>query len=456
MGALAMTSTAAVLTSISLLIGVAAGMSAAAEKDRVGHLPGQPAGELPLMHFSGYVGGGAAAARHFFYYFVKHDGSARPAEEAPLIVWVSSGRFCSAVGYGGMLEVGPLRVQADLTLRLNEYSWHKEANVLFVDLPAGVGFSYSNKNLTAGEATSGNQIAREAVSFLQGWTKKFPEHRFNEMFLLGEGFGAHHAVRLALHATREPSLLAGLPPLKGLLLGNPEMDLESTFEGFVDYLTINGMMGKAGRDKVLRACVLKSPLDCATAMHQEAIGLAVYISAIKEPLCTAAARPSSKYLWYDPCSENYLEQYLQLPAVQQALHANSSGRVPGPWHICSKALSPGLVPPGSEKPTWIIDALKELVGKGDSLKLAVYHGDENARPPVTSTKYCLAKVFNHTDPAEFGHWKDSNGDVGGYTSVYMGRKNNVTFSTVRGSGGYVGSYQPLRARDLLRRFLGAP
>jgi hypothetical protein len=38
---------------------------------------------------------------------------------------------------------------------------------------------------------------------------------------------------------------------------------------------------------------------------------------------------------YDPCIDNEVEVYLNNPAVQAAIHANTTGTVPGPWQDCS-------------------------------------------------------------------------------------------------------------------------
>ncbi|CAL1396145.1 unnamed protein product [Linum trigynum] len=348
---------------ILILMSIYGGGAAPGERDRVGTLPGQPAaGELPFSHFSGYVelpaAGTKMPARHVFYHFVQSDNSSQPAAEAPLVIWFGSERFCSPIGYGGMLEVGPLRVQSDMTLVLNDNSWHKEANLLFVDLPAGVGLSYSER-ITA-EVISDEQTSKDAVDFLHRWAEKFPQHREAELYLGGEGHGAHHPVRLAAQSMRDKALLPPGMQLRGILLGDPEMDLESTFLGFVDYLSAKGMMSQASRQKVLTTCILNSTADCGMAMHLEAIALGMEVSAIIEPLCSPSTHPTSKFLWFDPCSVNYLHEYLNLPTVQTALHANHSHRVPGPWKICSKNLRQGQLPPGSDKPNWITDTMREL------------------------------------------------------------------------------------------------
>jgi serine carboxypeptidase-like clade II len=63
----------------------------------------------------------------------------------------NAGPGCSSVGYGALEELGPFLVQKGKPeISLNPNSWNKEANLLFVESPAGVGFSYTNttKDLT--------------------------------------------------------------------------------------------------------------------------------------------------------------------------------------------------------------------------------------------------------------------------------------------------------------------
>ncbi|KAL6954241.1 Serine carboxypeptidase-like 34 [Sarracenia purpurea var. burkii] len=58
---------------------------------------------------------------------------------------ISSGPGCSSIGYGEAEELGPFFPQKDkVDLKFNKYTWNKEANLLFVESPVGVGFSYTN------------------------------------------------------------------------------------------------------------------------------------------------------------------------------------------------------------------------------------------------------------------------------------------------------------------------
>ena len=45
---------------------------------------------------------------------------------------------------GFIQEHGPYVVEnGETTFHENKYSWNKEANVLYIEMPVGVGFSYS-------------------------------------------------------------------------------------------------------------------------------------------------------------------------------------------------------------------------------------------------------------------------------------------------------------------------
>ncbi|CAL1396121.1 unnamed protein product [Linum trigynum] len=414
------------------------------ERDRVGSLPGQPTGHN-VEHFAGYVslGRGLPSERHIFYYYVEAPAA---AAQAPLLLWFSvAGMLCSSLGQGGMLEVGPLRVQRDMTLQWNQFSWHKQANLLFVDLPAGVGFSYYSDNEYTGGTNTTKVVADEdmvedALSFLSRWLRRFPENRARDLYVAGERYGARYAVHLALYS----------PPnirIKGLLLGNPLMDLESAYRGFIDYLTALGMLSEAGRHNILVSCdphykgsVQPSPSNCGMALKKEARRLGrLDVTALHEPLCASTNHPTSG---------DYVARYMNIPAVQEALHANLTGRVPGPWLLCNDRIRTPV-----EESWSMIAAMKEVVGRG-GMKVMVFNGDAGAEQPVTSTNYAVRKVFNGTAPTSFGPWYDSSGVVGGYLSVYGAGENVLlTFATVRGAGGYVASNQPLRAKDLFASFL---
>ena len=74
-----------------------------------------------------------------------------------------AGPGCSSVGGGAFTELGPFYPTGDgRGLRINSMSWNKASNLLFVESPAGVGWSYSNTSSdynTGDETTGENSVS---------------------------------------------------------------------------------------------------------------------------------------------------------------------------------------------------------------------------------------------------------------------------------------------------------
>jgi serine carboxypeptidase-like clade II len=168
------------------------------ESDRVDRLPGQPDG-LDFAQYAGYVTVDAAAGRALFYYLAEAAGgnNASASNTKPLLLWLNGGPGCSSLGYGAMEELGPFRVMSDgKTLYRNPCAWNRAANVLFLESPAGVGFSYSNT--TADYSRAGdNKTADDSLAFLLGWLERFPEYKGREFYIAGESYAGHYVPQLA-------------------------------------------------------------------------------------------------------------------------------------------------------------------------------------------------------------------------------------------------------------------
>jgi serine carboxypeptidase-like clade 2 len=75
---------------------------------------------------------------------------AAAAAAAAALLTLCSGPGCSSIGGGFMSELGPFYpTRSGTKLQANPYPWNDMANVLWLESPAFVGFSYSNSSADA-------------------------------------------------------------------------------------------------------------------------------------------------------------------------------------------------------------------------------------------------------------------------------------------------------------------
>ncbi|XP_042483286.1 serine carboxypeptidase-like 45 isoform X2 [Macadamia integrifolia] len=156
--------------------------------DKINELPGQP--KVSFQQFSGYITVDEKQERALFYYFV--EAETEPASK-PVVLWLNGGPGCSSVGLGAFSEHGPFRPSGER----NQYSWNREANMLYLETPAGVGFSYST-NASYYTMVDDKMTAEDNLMFLRRWFVKFPEYKGRDFFITGESYAGHYVPQLAL------------------------------------------------------------------------------------------------------------------------------------------------------------------------------------------------------------------------------------------------------------------
>jgi carboxypeptidase C (cathepsin A) len=81
--------------------------------------------------------------RRVFYWYVEAAAPVDPAS-APLTLWTNGGPGCSGL-FGLLEEMGPFRPTKDgKALEANPLSWNRLSNIVYIEVPVGVGFSYSH------------------------------------------------------------------------------------------------------------------------------------------------------------------------------------------------------------------------------------------------------------------------------------------------------------------------
>jgi serine carboxypeptidase-like clade 2 len=118
-------------------------------------------------------------------------------------------------------EHGAFHVNLDgKSLYLNPYAWNQAANILFVDSPVGVGYSYSNTSSDI--LTNGDQrTAEDSLGFLLNWFERFPQYKGRDFYITGESYAGHYVPQLSQAVVRHNSLnLEKIINLKGYMVGN--------------------------------------------------------------------------------------------------------------------------------------------------------------------------------------------------------------------------------------------
>ncbi|XP_017256493.2 serine carboxypeptidase 1 [Daucus carota subsp. sativus] len=337
-----------------------------------------------------------------------------------------------------MMELGPFRVNSDgQTLSHNKYAWNNVANVLFLESPAGVGFSYSNR--TSDYVTGDKKTAEDSYTFLINWLERFPEYQTREFFITGESYAGHYIPQLAqliLHNNKITNQT--VINLKGIAIGNAYIDDETQDSGTVDYLWSHAMVSDEVREGITLNCNFSPSVNvseaCQTYIDQIDIG-DNYGYEIYAPSCDPQ-KGSFSMTGFDQCSDNYIDAYLNTQQVQASLHVTFP---PKSWASCSDVVE------WTDAPATVLPVIKELMNSGISVWL--YSGDTDAVVAVTTTRYAIDLLKTSVKTPWYPWYAQA--EVGGYAVRY----ENLTFVTVRGSGHFVPSYQPSRALALFSSFL---
>ncbi|TKY67756.1 Serine carboxypeptidase 34 [Spatholobus suberectus] len=433
------------------------------EADRVYGLPGQPA--VKFKQYAGYITVNETHGRALFYWFFE---STHKPEQKPVLLWLNGGPGCSSIGYGEAEELGPFFPQDSNQpkLKLNPYSWNKAANLLFLESPVGVGFSYTNTSSDISEL--GDTItAKDSHTFVIKWFRRFPQFRSHKLYIAGESYAGHYVPQLSeliFDNNRNPSNKDYIN-FKGFMIGNALLDDETDQKGMIDYAWDHAVISDGLYHNITTICNFSLPnqkSDCNVELNKyfnvyKIIDMySLYTprcfsnnsNTRKEALVIRGAAPQTfskingwhkKPAGYDPCASDYTEVYLNRPEVQKALHANVT-KIPYPWTHCSNNISFW-----NDAPHSMLSVINKLIAGG--IRIWVYSGDTDGRIPVTATRYTLRKLGLGI-VEDWTPWYTSQ-QVGGWTIVFDG----LTFVTIRGAGHQVPTFAPKQALQLVRHFL---
>ncbi|KAJ3683832.1 hypothetical protein LUZ60_014059 [Juncus effusus] len=415
------------------------------EKDKIVKLPGQPG--VNFDQYGGYVTVNEKRGRALYYYFAKAVGN---HGSSPLLLWLNGGPGCSSLGYGAMEELGPFRVMSDgKTLYQNPFAWNKVANTLFLESPAGVGFSYSNTTEDY-ELFGDKKTASDTLIFLVNWLERFPEYKRRDFYLAGESYAGHYVPQLAdaILAYNKKAQGETTINLKGIMIGNAVINDATDSAGMYDYLWTHALISDETVNAIHKNCNFsaddggpncQSALDGSGSVFKDINIYNIYAHRCMTSGTTSTPKPPSIEN-FDPCTTGYVDAYLNDPKVQEAMHANVT-KLKRRWSSCSNVISNW-----EDSALTVLPIITELLSAG--ARVWVYSGDIDGRVPVTSTRYSINQLQLSVKDS-WSPWRVNN-EVGGYSTTYSG---NLTLVSVRGAGHEVPSFQPARALALVQHFV---
>ncbi|CAG8514841.1 9698_t:CDS:10 [Paraglomus brasilianum] len=379
------------------------------------------------------------------------------AEKRKFVIWLNGGPGCSSMD-GLFLEVGPWRMNADLTLRPEYGSWDMFANVLYVDQPVGTGFSTVDTN---GYVSNMTQITDHFMKFLDEFFAVFPEYSRDEIYITGESYAGvyipYFASAILKRNKKKTTQIDLIYDLKGIAIGNGWIDPVAQYEAYYSFADINGLIEGEAKEKVkktLENCqrlqktkVYIHEPDCEMILQD----ILDSTTKIEDGRKTCVNQYDIRLRdTYPACGMNWpnelknITSYLRRPDVIGAInaHAKQEG-----WVECSGAVGTALDnDPSPPSVTLLPDILKDipvLLFSGNKDLICNINGTQSMIDSLewngdTGFKGAVAADW-HVNGTLVGDWKIARG---------------LHLATIYDASHMVGYDRPAVATDMINRFLG--
>jgi cathepsin A (carboxypeptidase C) len=396
--------------------------------------------------------------KNYFYWFF--ESRSTPSTD-PLIIWLTGGPGCSSQ-LALLSENGPCAPTADgLNTVNNPYSWNTNANIMWIDQPAGVGFSYGNK-LTDGDSNEA-EVSEDLYSFLQEFFTAHGQYLPNEFYVFGESYGGHYVPAISSRIYQGNQNKEGLHiNLKGLGIGNgltnpvvqyeyyPPMAMNNTY----GIKTVSEDAYQTMLDHLPRCISLAKACQVNVEVCDEADTYCnlwettPYYNTGLNPY--DIRKPCEGDLCYDFTN---IDTFLNLESTRQALHVSDEVKE---WKSCNTLVNVMFVQ------DWMKNFEKNLIPLlEDDIRVLIYAGDVDYICNWMGNKAWTVGL-PWSGHEEFSAAKDVSWVYGEGTSVTGGLvrsasaakgEGSLTFLQVYEAGHMVPMDQPEAALSMLNTFL---
>ncbi|KAI9330425.1 peptidase S10, serine carboxypeptidase [Obelidium mucronatum] len=443
----------------------------------VSSLPQQTPAQTAFLRdqFAGYlpitaVANASNPNNYFFWYFPSTNVSS-----TNLVVWLNGGPGCSSL-FGSWVENGPIRMNGNGSLSINEHSWHKQANLLYVEQPVGTGFDVDQTYKSYDQYDVGAYFA----GFLTNFYNVFNATRSFDLFITGESYAGVYIPYIAktLLAQNQAGKAAKVN-LKGIGIGDGVLNTDIQFaynnQGiYTDFLRSAGFFNQ---NPAIESPATALVEQCKTAKSELQASQMLFscdvMSYVMELYSQSHSELGANNTCFDvynidyqiPCNQSdYLYEaearlttYLNTKSVQDAIHVTpllsqaATNTFNGPryqWNACSNIYLNDTSNPQSHT---LIDAILAA-----GIKVVLYEGDRDLLVNFIGMEQAIG---NMTWAGQKGFSVNKTGvpwTVNGSTAGVIWNERGLSYIRVTGAGHMVPTDQPLRAAAVLSHLLSEP
>ena len=398
----------------------------------------------------------------------------KPVAPDTLTIWFNGGPGCSSFQGGVFFECGPFttphypagypKTRYDEPLTVNEWSWTKATNMLYVEQPAGVGFSW-------GPAPSSEaELSQDFYNFLINFYATFPFMDSKRLFLVGESYAGMYVPSIAhkIHTENKKSKKRRRIHLTGIAIGNGWMDAEVQGPVVIDYAWWHGLIDSSTRDALkitweecMDGSVPMTPIFHPFTIPDDCNIMGAVLQAAGSGIFRDLAPNAYDVTTWDtyPVLDDPDSTYMRFynnPKVKEALHAPKDvywhGCIPGAGRrLKDKKVLPGKTLLANDQPESVVPYVAELLDDAE-LKVLIYSGDRDmSTSPQGSEMLLDGMKWSGADKwktAVRGLWMVRD-QVAGYAKSHKG----LDFVVVYNSGHLVPYNVPVPALDIITRLV---
>jgi len=402
----------------------------------------------------------------FYWFFEKRSKTSNGSDngnvaddEIPLILWLTGGPGCSST-LALLTENGPCSVNDDGTsTSVNPNSWTEVAHMIWLDQPAGVGYSAGTQNDYNEE-----MISEDAYYFLQGFFEMHPEYSTNPLFVVGESFGGHYAPAIAHKfwtKNKSTSSVAGMLHinLAGLAVGNGLTDPMVQYPYYPE-MAYNNSHGMKVVTRETYDAMKEAVPKCVKLIEQCNAGTSIvnkFACQTAFVLCSVGLTSPYQVTGLNPydirkqCGPHplcydftHIEKFLNLDSTKAALNVKEDAK----WATCNMGINFKF------HTDWMKSFspfVKDLIN--DNIPTLIYAGDVDFICNYLGNRaWTLELDWDHKK--EFNDSKEREWGMEGKPAAALGRSSHgFTFLQVYDAGHMVPSDQPEVALEMMKHFV---